>query len=112
MMKIFIGKEEEAAGVAEKIAAAQDTDVVIVVPKDAALKRSLNNFHLLKREADALKKKITIESVDGEVLALAKASGLENIHAFFKTGRTSNAFSDIVPAGGATVASPKEKREA
>lgn len=94
MNKIFITKNEDIASVVEKVLEAKDDALVLVIPKASRLLSSLANFHLLKREADAVGKKILIESVEEQVLALAKASGLEAVNPFFSGAR--RPISDIV----------------
>lgn len=95
MRRIFIDKEEIVAEVIEKIIDSPEAELMLVVPKNSVLKESVGNFHLIKREADAAKKKILLESVDEEVLALAIASQLEAIHPLFN-GQDLRSLSDIV----------------
>lgn len=85
----------------EKIIGADDSEVVLSVPRFSHISESLSNFHLLKREADALDKKILIESVDDHVIELAEMSGLKAVNPFFAKQRRQ--FSDIV--------APKELKE-
>lgn len=97
MKRISINKNEAVAEVVETIIAEPDSDIILIVPKDAALGESVINFRLIKREADAIGKRIIVESVDEEILASAKASRLESIHPLFKRKKRSSALSDIVP---------------
>ena len=54
----------------------------------------MSNFHLLKRESEALDKKLVIESVDDRVIELAGISGIDSINPFFT--KSKRRFSDIV----------------
>lgn len=98
-MKIFIDKDEPIASVVEKVINSADPRVTLVIPKYSALKQSLSNFQLLKREADSAGKEVVIESVDEEVLSFAKVSALEGSHPLFRSREPrEHSFSDIVPA--------------
>jgi hypothetical protein len=113
MKKIFIEKNESVGEVMEKVIAADDSEVAIVVPRNAKLKDSANNFGILKREAEAAKKHLLIESVDEEVLSLAEAAKIEGLHPLF-SGST-RSLSDIVPQEGESVpedVKPKAKKGA
>ena len=98
MKKITIEKEEEIADVVERVLSESDADITLVIPKESALARSVRNFHLLKREADAAGKGISIESVDETILAFAKESGLEASHPLWRGVRGTGGVSDIIPA--------------
>ena len=95
MRKININKSDEAASIVEKIIEAESNEVILIIPRFSQLADSLNNFHLLKREADAVGKKIYIESVDNRVVELAELSGIEAINPFFVKNKRQ--FSDIIP---------------
>ncbi len=95
MRKININKSDEAASIVEKIIEAESNEVILIIPRFSQLADSLNNFHLLKREADAVDKKIYIESVDNRVVELAELSGIEAINPFFVKNKRQ--FSDIIP---------------
>ena len=86
MKKIIIGKTETVASIIEQVMATPDPDVILVVPRDALIKSSLNNFRAVKRETEAVQKSAAIESVDEEVLALATAAGLTATHPLFRGG--------------------------
>lgn len=92
--KFFVDKNETAGDLIQRILSAREKNIVIVVPKDATLKHSLKNFHLLKRETTAAEKNIVIESVDEEVLAFAGASEINASHPLFV--EASHRMSDIV----------------
>lgn len=92
--KITVAKSEEATAVAEKIIDAPAKEIILSVPRFSKLAESAANFRLLKREAEALKKEIVVESVDDAVLDLARSNGLIARNPFFAD--SSRHFSDIV----------------
>ncbi len=110
MNKIFVTKNEDIASVVEKVLETGDESIVLVIPKASRLLGSLANFHLVKREADSVGKKILIESVDEQILALAKASGLEAVNPFLSGPR--RPVSDIVSRGAASDAVRLEREPA
>jgi len=95
MKKININKSDEAALIVEKIIEADSKEVVLIIPRFSQLAESLSNFHLLKREAETIDKKILIESVDNRVVELAELAGIEAINPFFVKNKRQ--FSDIIP---------------
>lgn len=95
-MKIFIDKNEEVASVIEKVISASESDVVLVIPKGNKIKDSASNLHLLKRESAAAGKSISIESVDEEVLSLAKKEKIEAVHPLLKNDVPKRSLRDIV----------------
>jgi hypothetical protein len=100
MKKIIIDKEEGIAEVIDEILNEPDPEITLVIPKGSALGRTVSNFHLLKREADAAEKTVAIESVDEAILAFAKESNLESTHPLWRGVRSSGSagsISDIVP---------------
>jgi hypothetical protein len=106
--KISVNKSDEIAIIVEKIIDTPDDEVVLSIPRFSHLGESLSNFHLLKREAEALEKKITIESVDDHVIELAEMSGLTAANPFF--AKSKRQFSDIVaPKAGSSAKTKKRK---
>ncbi len=99
MRKIFINKNEGVAEIVEKIIAELEPELILVIPKNSVLTESISNFHLIRREAEASGKSIQIESVDENILSLAKASKLDSTHPFFEKKRAGSAVSDIIPSG-------------
>ncbi|MBI2623552.1 MAG: hypothetical protein HYW65_03180 [Candidatus Liptonbacteria bacterium] len=94
MRKIIVTKTETASSVAHKVLGIMDREVVLVIPKQSKVGSSLNNLHLLHREAEKAGKHLIVESVDEEVLAFAKLAGIASSHPFL--GRASG-LQDIVP---------------
>lgn len=80
MKKIFVGKTETATAVIQQIMNTPDPEVTLVIPRDALLKSSLENFRTIRREAESVQKLVEVESVDEEALALATAAELPCRH--------------------------------
>lgn len=95
MKKININKSDEAALIVEKIIESDSDEIILIIPRFSQLGESLSNFHLLKREANDINKKILIESVDNRVIELAELAGIEAINPFFVKNKRQ--FSDIIP---------------
>lgn len=95
MIKIFVKKNDSVDAVVEQVVAAPDLNLILVIPRFSKLNDSVSHFHALKKQAEAIGKKIIIESVDDHVLALAKASHLESVNPFFNEGSHMH-ISDIV----------------
>ena len=102
--KVYATKTESAASVIGKVLNAVDKDVVLYIPKGAAFAKSRNNFLLLKREARAANKNVSVESVDDGALELAVTAGLVAMNPFL--GKKRKAVSDIV-----SVSIPGAKKE-
>jgi hypothetical protein len=99
MKKIIIEKEEGIAEVIDRVVGEPDDEIALVVPNGSALGRSVRNFHMLKREADAAGKSVAIESVDETILAFAKQSDVEATHPLWRGVRGGGGVADIIPAG-------------
>lgn len=97
MKKIYIDKSDSVASVVERIIGSVDQDIVLYVPRFTKLASS-NNFRLLKREINASGKNVEVESVDDEVLELAKSMGIKAVNPFFRKNR--RPMSDIVSLKG------------
>ena len=93
--KINVNKSDEAALIVEKILESESDEVVLIIPRFSTIGESLSNLHLLKREAEAMGKKIFIESVDNRIIELAELAGVEAINPFFVKNKKQ--FSDIIP---------------
>lgn len=113
MKKIQAKKTESAAAVIGKVISASEESVSVYIPRGSKFASSRNNFLLLKREARAAGKEISVESVDDEVLELAATSGLKAVNPF--RGRRQRAVSDMVavnappPAAEGEQEAPDEK---
>lgn len=108
--KIFVDKNESAADLIQRILTSREKNIVIVIPKDTVLKKSLKNFRLLKQETAAAEKNIVIESVDEEVLAFAGASAIGASHPLFTN--SGHRMSDIVPRSSERKLKKEEVRKA
>ncbi len=98
MERIIIDKKDTVAKIVEKILESPEAEIVLVIPSNSILSaRGGSDFQLLKREAEAADKRISFESVDKEVLALAKKARLEAIHPLFKEEERTRSLSDIIP---------------
>ena len=105
--KIYVNKSDEPTLIAEKIIDTDAGEIVLNIPKFSKIADSLANFHLIKREAEALDKKVIIESVDDKVIELCGISGIEAVNPFFVKSRRQ--FSDIVIQKSSGSSSKKEK---
>lgn len=94
MKKISVNKSDEVAIIVEKMIESEDDEITLSIPRFSHISESLSNFYLLKREADALGKKISVESIDDRVIELAEMSGLIGTNPFF--AKNKRQFSDIV----------------
>lgn len=72
---IYINSNEEITSVIDKLIRTKEEELFLVIPNGAVISQSLVNLKLLKREADNLKKKITIVSSEGALQRLAKKTG-------------------------------------
>lgn len=97
MKKILVDRNETPVSVVERIIADSDTDIVLVIPKNSALKESVANFNLIRREAVGAQKNVSVESVDEDVLALAKAAKLESGHPLLRNDGRPQPLLDIRP---------------
>ncbi len=92
--KIIVNKSDEIALVVEKLIDSQAIEIVLNVPRFSKISESIANFNLIRREAQLLKKKVVIESVDDQVLEFAHLTKLESFNPLFLDRRKK--ISDIV----------------
>lgn len=95
MKKLFVEKNESIASIVERILAEPSDEITLIVPRNAKIRESASNFHLLKREIDAARKELEIESVDEVTLGMAQANDIGAVHPLFSGGK--RALSDILP---------------
>ena len=93
--KIFLDKIHDLEYVVSKVIESEADKVILNIPRDSAFGRIINNFQVLKREADTAGKEIFIESVDDHILELASIVGMESQNPVFKNSE--RAVSDILP---------------
>ena len=84
MKKITVDKQEGIAEVIDRMLAVEDSEILFVIPKGSMLANSASSFRLLRREANAAEKSISIESTDEAVLELAKENSIPSGHAFLR----------------------------
>ncbi|NCN52864.1 hypothetical protein GW950_00165 [Candidatus Wolfebacteria bacterium] len=108
MKKITVNKSDEVVVIVEKIIESEDKAVILSIPRFSHISGSISNFHLLKREGDALGKSISIESVDDRVIELAEMSGIPAVNPFFT--KSKRQFSDIVAPVRATASKIKRPK--
>jgi hypothetical protein len=98
MKKIIVDKNDGIAEVIDSILNEPDNELTVVIPNGSVLGKSIRNFHLLKREAEAAEKTVAIESVDETILAFAKETHIAASHPLWRGVRgSSNGVSDIIP---------------
>ena len=100
MKKIIVEKNESVAEVIDRILNEPDSEITLVIPNGSVLGKTIRNFHLLKREIEDVGRTLTIESVDENILAFAKESGMESSHPLWNGPRIDGGFSDILPVEG------------
>jgi hypothetical protein len=94
-IKIQIHKNDELPVIAESVFTADGSEVVLVVPRNSKLAESRDNFSFLKKGLGG-KKHLVIESVDEEVLAMAKQAGIDADNPFFVRMGAEHASRDTV----------------
>ncbi|TSC60151.1 MAG: Uncharacterized protein LiPW15_29 [Parcubacteria group bacterium LiPW_15] len=97
MAKIIINKSEDARAVIKKIENSESRKIILVIPRQSVFGEEVSNFELLREAATELDKEIAIESVDENMLALARANEFEALHPLFEGGAQGKV-SDILPA--------------
>ncbi len=108
MKKIYVGKTDPITLVIEKVIKASEKDIVLYVPRGSVSFSIRNNFKLLKRESEAAGKTVSFESVDDDVLELAKAFDMKALNPFF--GRK-KLVADIIVKEPGTVKLKEDKEE-
>lgn len=91
--RIHVSKNDEIALIVERIIDANADEVILTIPRFSRLAESAANFHLIKREADLLKKSIVIESVDDKVIKLAQDVKIQSLNPILVKRKQ---FSDII----------------
>src|SRR3989338_6335029 len=102
IIRIHVDKNDEPVSVAEKIISAEAEEIFLNIPKFSKFAEFADNFHLIKREADALGKKLIIESVDDKVIEMSGMIGIDAVNPVFTRYRKQ--FSDIIAQRPARVA--------
>lgn len=76
LKKIYLDVDEEITSVIDKLKGVEETEVSLVVPKESSLLQSVVNLKLIKREAEKLKKTISIITSNKLGRTLAENIGL------------------------------------
>jgi len=97
MDKITASKHDDVASIVEHVVNASTAELTLSIPRFSKIGEDLKHFQLLAREAAALDKKVTIESVDERVIELAKLAGFAAVNPFFAGSGSKRTFSDITP---------------
>ena len=108
MAKIIINKNDDARSVIKKIENSESRKIILVIPRQSVFGEEVSNFELLREAATELDKEIAIESVDENMLALARANEFEALHPLFEGG-SGGKVSDILPAKSRGKASVEKK---
>jgi len=110
--KVFLEKSDGLEVAVENLIEAKSDTVILNIPRDSVLGRSINNFHVLKREGNTAGKALMVESVDDHILELASLATITAINPVFK--KSERAVSDIIPRAAVLLkkdASSLEKKE-
>ncbi|MFA6407143.1 MAG: hypothetical protein WCV80_00355 [Candidatus Paceibacterota bacterium] len=92
--KIFLDRSEGLDAAVDKIIHMPADTIILNIPKGSVLGLSPNNFRVLKRESETAGKIFTVESVDDDILDLAKLAKIEAINPILSMRE--RAVSDIV----------------
>ncbi|RJQ26692.1 hypothetical protein C4565_06340 [Candidatus Parcubacteria bacterium] len=93
--KIFLEKNDGLEVAVEHLIHVKSDTIILNIPKDSVLGRSVNNFHVLKREGNTAGKTLMIESIDDHILELASLATITAINPVFQ--KKERAVSDILP---------------
>ena len=99
MKKITLTKKEEVKDILKKVEKEEDNFIILIIPKNFEYKTK-SFFKELKNEFENIGKSLAIESIDEEILTLAKSLDIESHHPLFNQNKK---ITDILP--------PNKKRE-
>ncbi len=92
--RIFLDRQDDLDVAVNRLIKARAHILVLNIPRNSVLSKSLDNFHILKRESVAAGKEILVESVDNYILELASLAKIGAINPVFK--REERVVSDII----------------
>jgi len=96
--KIYANKSDSCAIIVHKVLSCDQQELILYLPKGAVIAETPKNFKLLKREISSAKKKVTIESIDSEILQIASSAGFKILDGLFSRVSSSKVpFMDIMP---------------
>jgi len=115
--KISLNKNDRLANVIECLVGVKAKKVILEVPQNSKLGLNIENFEILKKEANTKKLELVIESADDRILELATSAGLKAYHPIF--GTQEKVVVDILPrqpfplkrAEGKEIKLKEEKKE-
>ena len=84
-IKIRINKNDELPVIAAKVFSTAADEIVLVVPRLSKLSQSVDNLKFLKNGLVGKEKTLMIESVDDQILELAKQAGINAHNPFFNS---------------------------
>lgn len=96
MEKITITKKDSVPRIVEKILESEEDEIVLSVSAGSVLKESLSNMELVKREAEAAGKSISISSTDSELIEMAGKAGIDTGFSSASVDGSSQVVFDIV----------------
>lgn len=97
MARISATKKDSIPRIVEKILESEEKDIVLSVSSSPAFEKTLANFELIKREADAAGKIVSIASADDEIVGLAEKAGIPIAGSQTRETEGSRMMSDIIP---------------
>ncbi|KKU94249.1 MAG: hypothetical protein UY26_C0002G0031 [Candidatus Jorgensenbacteria bacterium GW2011_GWA1_48_13] len=92
--KIFLEKKDDVQFALQALRETPAELVILNIPQESVLGRTIDNFHTLKNKASVFQKEISIESLDDKILEMANAAGLKSLNPLFR--RSEKLISDIV----------------
>ncbi len=99
MEKISVNKKDSVPRIVEKILESGEESIVLVIPYDAEFDKKLSNFELIRREAEAAGKSISVVSEDEETEDLARRAGIMITESRTRRKKGEPVVSDIIPVG-------------
>src|SRR5436309_13097062 len=93
--KFFLEKSDDLNTVVDRVISSPANLVIVNIPRDSVLAKTIHDFQVLKRECETAGKELRIESVDDHVLELAGIAGIFARNPVFRTRE--RIISDILP---------------
>lgn len=94
--KIVVAKTDTTEAIVEKILSSDADEITLVVSRQSKVGDAVSTLRLIKREADARGKVVSVESVDENILAFAEAAGMNAVHPLLVQEVQSPSVADIV----------------
>ncbi len=93
--KFFLDKKDTLEKILGSLGQITFPKIILNIPRDSFLGKSVKNFQILKRETLKVGKELSVESVDDHILELAALAGIKAFNPVFKTRE--RVVADIVP---------------